>query len=87
MAIATPHILGVMIAIRRQSEGAAIPVLEQPRSVRELEAALLGRQSIELPPTAAGATPEAQDAASALRETRPDPEKAAAVIKGWLSEG
>ena len=26
-----------MIAIRRQSEGAAIPVLEQPRSVRELK--------------------------------------------------
>ena len=80
-------LLGVMIAIRRQSEGAAIPVLEQPRSVRELEAALLGRQAIELPPTAPGASAEAQDAATALRETRPDPEKAAAVIKGWLSEG
>ena len=78
-------LVGIMFSMRKMGEpgGVPTPILESPQSVRDLEAAL----------TAAGqgaalaGSADAQLAAAAMKSSRPDPEKAAAVIKGWLTEG
>jgi len=78
-------LVGIMFSMRKMGDpgGVPTPILESPQSVRDLEAAL----------TAAGqgaalaGSADAQLAAAAMRSSRPDPEKAAAVIKGWLTEG
>lgn len=76
-------LLGIMLSMRKMGDGGVpTPILESPQSVRDLEAAL----------TAAGqgavlGNADAQLAAAAMKSSRPDPEKAAAVIKGWLTEG
>lgn len=78
-------LIGIMFSMRKMGDpgGVPTPILESPQSVRDLEAAL----------TAAGqgaalaGSADAQLAAAAMKSSRPDPEKAAAVIKGWLTEG
>jgi flagellar M-ring protein FliF len=78
-------LVGIMFSMRKMGDpgGVPTPILESPQSVRDLEAAL----------TAAGqgaalaGSADAQLAAAAMKSSRPDPEKAAAVIKGWLTEG
>lgn len=70
-------LIGVMRATRRLTDGPA-QILEAPKSVRELEAALGGASAVALP--------GAQQATNSPK-IRPQPDKAAAVIKGWLSEG
>ena len=75
-------LLGVMRSMKKMSEGVPTPILETPQSVRDLEAALSAAGHGTL-----GPGEDAQVAAAAMKNTRPDPEKAAAVIKGWLTEG
>ena len=67
-------LIGVMRATRRLGE-APTEILDAPKSVRELEEALGG-----------GALPGMEGEAGPPK-VRPEPDKAAAVIKGWLSEG
>lgn len=70
-------LIGVMRATRRLTDGAT-EILDAPMSVRELEAALDERGA----PALAGARPQA-----GADRTPPEPDKAAAVIKGWLAGG
>ncbi|MEE2959645.1 MAG: flagellar basal-body MS-ring/collar protein FliF [Myxococcota bacterium] len=74
----------VIRSLGRAADAPPVPILETPRSVRDLEAAL---SSGAAQSEALAASTEAQAVAGAMKGGRPDPEKAAAVIKGWLSEG
>ena len=77
-------LIGVMRATRRLTDSGT-DILEQPRSVQELEAALASSPGLaNIPGLQAGGEGDDPDAAV---KARPDPEKAAAVIKGWLTGG
>jgi flagellar M-ring protein FliF len=71
-------LIGVMRATRRLTDGAT-EILDSPKSVRELEAALGEGAGAAL----AGLDGEHPGAA----RSSPAPDKAAAVIKGWLAGG
>lgn len=58
-------------------------VLQAPRTVREIEAAMEQRPAFAPPPVALG---KEAPPALALGVGRPDPIKAAGIVKGWLSE-
>ncbi len=77
-------VLAVVWVRRRRQRQPGVPMIDSPRTVREVEMSLRGEQALPRPPP--GAIGAAAGPA-ALQAFTPDPAQASAVVRNWLGEG